>query len=224
VVVLVPYAWKIGGFPRIETRFVLPAAPFVLLMASAGFAVLLRARWLTVPAFAAVLAYNLVCGWWVGNIFRNDPRMEALELARKEVGARATVEVSRSIPRLQDLPGMDLNVIRMPNGIEMSANFSKIFAEDHQIQEAMERWQTKEGPEWFTPRARSERNPDWIFWSSIDLERVVQNEYEALSADGSGYTVVYEKSSPQFPWWTYPRYTEFIRNRVTVWKKAPAVL
>ena len=223
-VVLVPYAWKIGGFPRLETRFVLPAAPFVLLMASAGFAVLLRARWLTVPVFSAVLAYNLVCGWWVGNIFRNDPRMEALELARDEVAARATVEVSRSIPRLQDLPDMDLKVIRMPNGIEMSANFSKIFAEDEQIQEAMERWQTKEGPEWFTPQARSERNPDWIFWSSIDLERVVQNEYEALSKAGSGYTVVYDKSSPQFPWWTYPRYTEFIRNRVTIWKKAPAAL
>jgi hypothetical protein len=179
---------------------------------------------LTVPAFAAVIAYNLVCGWWVGNMFRSDPRMEALALAGREVGVHATVEVSRSIPRLQDLPGMDLRVIRIPNGIEMSANFSKIFAGDDEIQEAMDRWQTKEGPEWFTPRARRERNPDWIFWSSIDLERIVQNEYEALSKDGSGYAVVFDKSSPPFPWWTYPRYTEFIQNRVTIWKKSSAAL
>ena len=223
-VVFVPYVWKIGRFPRIETRFVLPAAPFVLLMASAGFGVLLRAKWLTVPVVSVVLAYNLACGWWVGTMFRDDPRMEALELARKEVGPRDTVEVSRSIPRIQELPGKDLKVFRMPNGIEMSANFSRIFAGDDEIQEAMERWQTKEGPEWFTPEARRKRDPDWIFWSSIDLERIVRNEYEALFKDGSGYRVIFDKTSPKFPWWTYPRYTEFIRNRVTVWKKAPAAL
>ena len=218
-VVLVPYAWKIGGFPRLETRFVLPAAPFVLLMASAGFAALLRARWLTGPVFAAVLAYNLACGWWVGNIFRNDPRMEALELARNEVGARETVEVSRSIPRLQDLPGMNLNVIRMPNGIEMSANFARMFAGDGQIQDAMKRWSTKEGPEWFSHEARAARNPDWIFWSTIDLEAVVRPQYEALFQKDSGYGVVFDRTSPAFPWWSYPRNTEFLRSRTTVWKK-----
>jgi len=221
-VVFIAYAWKIGSFPRLETRFVLPVAPFALLMAAAGFATLLRAKWLTVPVVAAVLCYNLVCGWWVGTMFREDPRMVALEIARTEVQARDTVEVSRSMPRIQDLPGKNLTVFRMPNGIEMSATFSKIFAGDEQMQGLMERWRTKEGPEWFTARARAERNPDWIFWSSNDLERIVQDEFEALFKDGSGYRVVYDNTSPKFPWWTYPRYTEFLRNRVTVWKKAPA--
>ena len=223
-VVFAIYAWKIGSFPRTETRFVLPTAPFALLLASAGFPILLRAKWLTVPVVVAVLCYNLVCGWWVGTIFRQDPRMVAIEIAREQVGAQDTVEVSRSMPRIQDLPGKNLKVIRMPNGIEMTANFSRIFAEDDQMKGLLGRWQTNEGPEWFSPTARGERNPDWIFWSSIDLERLIQGEYEALFKDGSGYRVVYDAPSPKFPWWTYPRYTEFIRNRVTVWKKAPAAL
>jgi len=223
-VVFTIYAWKIGSFPRIETRFVLPTAPFALLMASAGFAILLRAKWLTVPVVAAVLCYNLACGWWVGTMFRQDPRMVALEIARTQVRAQDTVEVSRSIPRIQDLPGKNLKVFKMPNCIEITASFSKIFAGDQQMQGMMGRWMTKERPEWFAPPARAERNPDWIFWSSIDLEHIVQNEYEALFKDGSGYQVVYDATSPKFPWWTYPRYTEFIRNRVTVWKKAPAAL
>ena len=218
--VFLPYAWKIGGFPRIETRFVLPAAPFVLLMASAGFSTLLRAKWLTVPVLAAVLAYNLACGWWVGTMFRADPRMEALELAKTEVGPQEIVEVSRSIPRIQDLPGKKLTVFRMPSGIELSANLSRIFADDEQFQGITDKWLTPEGPDWFTPEARKKRNPGWIFWSSIDLEAVVRNEYEALFKDGSNYQVIFDKTSPQFPWWTYPRYTEFIRNRVTIWKKS----
>ena len=223
-VVFIPYAWNFGSFPRIETRFVLPLAPFALLMASAGYAILLRAKWVTVPVVAAVLAYNLACGWWVGIMFRKDPRMEVLELAKTQVNAQDAVEVSRSIPQIQDLPGKNLKVIRIPNAIGISANFSKIFARDEQIQGSMSRWQTKEGPEWFTAGARRERNPDWIFWSSIDLEPANQNEYEALYKGGSGYQVIYDKTSPTFPWWTYPHRTEFLRNRVTVWKKASAQL
>jgi 4-amino-4-deoxy-L-arabinose transferase-like glycosyltransferase len=49
------YTYKIGAFPRIETRFVLPAAPFLLLMASAGFAIFLKARILSIPLLATIL-------------------------------------------------------------------------------------------------------------------------------------------------------------------------
>lgn len=220
-VVFLAYYWKIGGFPRIETRFVLPAAPFILIMAAAGFGLLLRAGWPAFTVAAAVIVYNLACGWWMGTMFRQDPRMLALGLAGPRVGSHDSVEVSRSLPRLQDLPGKELKVFRMPNGIEIYAIFSKLFAEDKQMQGLADRTQTKEGAEWFSPGERTKRTPDWIFWSSIDLEPANRSEYEALFKSGSGYDVVYDKTSPEFPWWAYPRYTEFIRNRTTVWKKAP---
>ncbi|MCX7713778.1 MAG: hypothetical protein N2035_09000 [Chthoniobacterales bacterium] len=34
--IFVLYTWKIGAFPRMETRFVLPNAPYFLLLAAAG--------------------------------------------------------------------------------------------------------------------------------------------------------------------------------------------
>lgn len=222
-VVFIVSAWKIGGFPRIATRFVLPAAPFALLMGAAGFGPLLRVRWATVPIAAAVLSYNVVCGWWVGTMFRQDPRMAALALAEARVGARDTIERSGSMPRIQDLPGRDLQVFGMPSGIEINSNFQKIFAGDGQMQEELERLKSKTGSEWFSPSARAARNPGWIFWSSIDVEQANRDEYEALFKEGSGYRVVFDATSPEFPWWSYPRYTEFVRNRVTVWEKASSV-
>lgn len=217
--VFVVYTWKIGGFPRVETRFVLPVAPFALIMGATGFGLLLRARMVVVPAFALVLAYNLVCGWWWGNLFREDPRMAALGFADKHLVSGDTVEISGSLPRVQDLPDRKLTIIRIPTGIERDANFSRMFADDEQMASSLKRWGTREGPEWFTKEARAARNPDWIFWSNIDLESIVKPQYEALFKPDSGYRVVFDGTSPDFPSWGYPRYTEFIRNRTTVWQK-----
>lgn len=218
-VVIAVYAWKIGEFPRIETRFVLPIAPFFILLAGIGFSVMLRLRVLTITAFAAVVVYNITCGWWVGQLFINDPRMQALGIADQQLPSCAKIEASDSVPRLKDLPGRKLEIVKIPTGIERDANFSKIFEGDEQMSHALERWGTREGPEWFRPEARAERNPDWIFWSTIDLEGVAMEQYDALFREGSGYRVVFDGRSPVQPWWTYPQQTEFIRNRMTVWQR-----
>lgn len=222
-VVFVAYTLKIGAFPRMETRFVLPVAPFALILASAGFPMLLHLRLLTIPLLALVLFYNLSSGWWIGELFRKDPRMDALAFAGKNVSSDDKVELSSSIPRLQDLPGRKLQLFKIPTGIERDRNFAEIFREDEQMQEAMARVSTKEGPEWFSPEARTIRNPDWIFWSTIDVEGVAKARYEDLFKKESGYTVVFDGKSPQTPWWVYPKYTEFLRNRTTVWEKSERI-
>jgi 4-amino-4-deoxy-L-arabinose transferase-like glycosyltransferase len=55
------YTYKIGHFRGVETRFVLPAAPFLLIMAAAGFIFLLKIRWVTIPLLAGIVAYNIAC-------------------------------------------------------------------------------------------------------------------------------------------------------------------
>lgn len=218
-VVVAVYMWQIGKFPRIEVRFVLPMAPFAILLSSSGFEQFLKIRPVALPVFAAIVLYNLACGWWIGELFRKDPRMAALDFAARELPATAKAEVSKSMARIQDLPDRKTEVIKIPNGIELSANFEKMFASDEQMAGALKRWSTKEGPEWFRPEARAARNPGWIFWSTIDLENAARDQYDALFDEKSGYRVVFDGSSPELPWWVYPRYTEFIRNRLTVWKK-----
>lgn len=216
------YTWKIGEFPRMTTRFVLPMAPFVLILAAAGLGILTRMKWLFLPVLAGVLAYNLVCGWWMGEMFRKDPRMELLAVVHDQITGETLVEVSKSIPSISVMPGRDIRTVKMPGAIERGQQFDKIFADDEKMQKLSMRWKSKDGPEWFTKEHRAKRNPGWIIWCSNDVEKLVSGEYRALFDPASGYQVVFDASSPARPWWVYPRQPDFIENRTTVWKKLPS--
>jgi hypothetical protein len=216
------YTWKIGEFPRMPTRFVLPMAPFFLILAAAGFGILLRAKWVFLPVLAAVVVFNLVCGWWVGELFREDPRMRMLDVVRERILGKAVVEVSKSTPSISLMPGRDIRTVKMPGAIERGALFDKMFAENPEMQKLSDKWKSKDGPEWFTKEARAKRGAGWIIWSSNDVEKIVSAEYRALFDPSSGFEVVYDGASPVRPGWAYPHQPDFIVNRATVWKKIPS--
>ena len=213
------YTWKIGAFPRMTTRFVLPTVPFLLIVAAAGFGILARVKWVFLPVLAAALAFNLVCGWWVGELFRGDPRMRMLDVVRGQITGSTIVEVSKSIPSIGLMPGRDIHTVKMPGAIERAAQFDKMFADNEEMQKLRNKWKSKDGPEWFTKEARAKRGPGWIIWSSNDVEKIVRPEYLALFDRASGYEVVFDAASPVRPKWAYPHQPDFIENRATVWKK-----
>lgn len=220
--VFIIYTWKIGEFPRMPTRFVLPMIPFLLILAAAGFGTMTRLKWIFVPVFAVVLAYNLICGWWMGEMFREDPRMKLLAVVHDQITGEALVEVSKSIPSISVMPGRDIRTVKMPGAIERGEQFDKIFADNEKMQKLSKRWKSKDGPEWFTKEQRTKRNPGWIIWCSNDVEKLVSREYQALFDPASGYQVIFDASSPVRPWWAYPKHPDFIENRTTVWKKLPS--
>lgn len=215
------YAWKIGAFPRMETRFVLPSAPFALLLGAAGFGTMMRARWITAPVVICTVLFNLACGWWVGELFRQDPRNSLLSYVREHVPNGSIVEVSSSIPRIADLPDSNFTIHRIPSGIDRLAKFSERFSTDEEVMEIVSKKKETADLEWFSPEARKNRHPDWIFWSTIDIEKSTRPFHEALLGENSGYRIVWDGASPKLPSWVYPQNTEFLRNRTTVWKKAP---
>ena len=216
------YTWKIGAFPRMSTRFVLPMVPFLLIVAAAGFGIMARVRWVFLPVLAGVLVYNLVCGWWVGELFRGDPRMKMLDVIRARITGEAVVEVSRSTPLISLMPDRDIRTVKMPAAIERAAQFDKMFASNEAMRKLSYKWKSKEGPEWFTKEARAKRAPGWIIWSSKDVEKIVRPEYLALFDPASSYEVVFDGTSPVRPEWAYPYRPDFIENRATVWKKISA--
>ena len=215
------YTWKIGEFPRMTTRFVLPTAPFLLILAAAGFGLLARLKWVFLPLLAATIVFNLVCGWWVGELFREDPRMRMLAVVRDRIVGEAVVEVSQSIPLISLMPGRDIRTVKMPGAIERAAQFDKMFAANEEMQKLRDKWKSKDGPEWFTREARAKRGPGWIIWSSNNVENIVKPEYLALFDPSSGYEVVFDGASPVRPGWAYPHQPDVIENRTTVWKKIP---
>ncbi len=71
------YALKMGSFPRVPMRFVLPAVPFLILMIGPACRLrALRSR-ASHAVLALILLYNSVNAFYVGKRFRDDPRMAA---------------------------------------------------------------------------------------------------------------------------------------------------
>ncbi len=217
------YTWKIGAFPRMTTRFVLPVAPLLLLLAAAGFASLSRHKKILFSLFASLVAYNLVCGFYVGRLFRLDPRMlllPAISSEAKTSDQKTTAEASKSLPAIDLQTSKKILVKKMPKGLKRAESFEKIFAENQTLMAMKDRWQTEFDTSWFSQEQRSLRNPDWIVWSSVDLEDAVKPHYEALFLPSSGYRVIFDAASPPLPDWVYPQHPDFLLNRTTFWKKS----
>ena len=183
---------------------------------------MMRARWLTVPAVAGVVAFNLACGWWMGELFRKDPRNELLAYAREHIPSGAVIEVSASVPRLADLPDREFVLHRIPSGIDRWENFSERFALDEDVMKVVNKRKEPLGLEWFSQEARNKRNPEWIFWSTIDIEKSTRRFHEAMVDGESGYRIAWDGTSPKLPLWVYPQNTEFLQNRATILTRKPS--
>jgi len=216
--VLALYTYKIGVFPRMETRFVLPAAPFALLIAAAGFVPLMRAKVIFIPIVALLVSYDLACGWWTGRLFSQDPRNYVPTFAKENLQNGGSVEWSKSLPKLEALP-KKITIYQIKTGLERSAMFDKMFADDPEMHAAVKKKEVQVTPDWFSVEKRKARNPDYVLWCTIDLEGIVMDHYQDLFNESSGYKVIYDEKSPQQPNWVYPKYTEFTRNRTTIWKR-----
>ncbi len=213
------YFWQIGGFPRVETRFVLPVAPFFLLLAAPGLAWAMRRPRAAVPVLAALVAYNLVCGWMVGGLFRNDPRMKALDWAAAHLSESGVMESSLSSPQWQEVAARGLRVVRIPWGLERREHFETVFAGEDETLRGIGRFETGASTDWFSSAQRAERGTRWIAWNSIDIDEVIRPFYTALFVPDSGYRIVFDAQSPKLPRWVYPQSADFLSNRMTVWEK-----
>lgn len=211
------YTWKIGAFPRVETRFVLPVAPFVLLLALPGLA-LVRLRGVVVAAVGIVCLYNFACLFEVGRLFREDPRQSLLAWAASGFAKGNSVESSGSVPQLRFLPGLELRETRMPAGTQRATMFAGLFAGDPAMLDRIRQQETTYSLGWFEPAARRARGTDWVVWSNIDLDATTKPFYGALLAGRDGTEIAWDAESPQLPRWAYPRRTEFLRNRTTVFR------
>lgn len=213
------YFWRIGDFPRIATRFVLPVTPFLLLIAACGFGVLMRWRYATAPVLVALIAYNLASGWWVGSLFREDPRMRLIPVIVEASHGSAKVEMSKSIPYLHKLAGEKIRRIEMPGAIERGQIFTQIFEDREDMEKFRGRWKAEAGPEWFSAAERAKRNPDFVVWCENEVEAPVRPYFEELLREESGYHIIFDAETPSRPWWAYPTRPEFVPNRTIVWQR-----
>jgi hypothetical protein len=228
------YILKIGTFPRTETRYVLPAIPFLILMIGPALQTFERRKWI-LALVVPVLIYNCLCSYLVGKRFNDDPRLKAQLWMVKNVPPGSVIESSGTCPHWSQLPNfdaheihlgrtdeaippardiIDLRLPHMPGRVEL---FSKVFPDWVQPLVAEKEGHPDQGL--FTAATLKKRNPDYIAVYSLDYDvrgETVSRYYGDLLTGKFPYAIVFDSEVQAVPSWIYPRTIDFLRGRITI--------
>jgi hypothetical protein len=239
--VFVLYFAKFGAFPRMETRFVLPAVPFLILMAGPFFQTLAAQSAWTYAFLFPILFYNSLCCLFVGKRFAEDPRMAAQFWIEKQLAPGSLIESSPSSPHWRKLPGLnaveldaakpnwskaeanDVIDLRMPRGGGLPELIAQIFENDPWIRQHAKEYEGQTGERLFTLDALEKRKPQVItVYSDYNaLNPLVRKYYSDLLAQKFSYDVVFDAASKEPPRWIYPRNIHCLGDRITILARRP---
>jgi len=232
--VFLVYILKIGAFPRAETRYVLPAIPFLILMIGPALQMLERQKW-TLALLLPVLIYNCLCSYLVGKRFNDDPRLKAQLWVVKNIPTGSVVESSGTSPhwsKLPDFDGHEINLGRlddpipsaqditdlrlphMPGRVEL---FGKVFPQ--WVQPLVAEKEGHPDQALFTAAALGKRNPNYIAVYSLDHKvpgETVRQYYDDLLAGKFPYAIAFDGQTPRSLAWIYPRTIDSLRGRITI--------
>src|SRR5438034_3794145 len=228
------YILKIGTFPRTETRYVLPAIPFLILMIGPALQTFERRKWI-LALLLPILIYNCLCSYLVGKRFNDDPRLKAQLWMMENVPRGSVIESSGTSPRWSKLPNFDAHEIdlarpdqsiapakditdlRLPHVPGRLELFRKVFPEWVQPLIAENEKNRDQGV--FTAAALEKRNPDYISIYSLDYKvpsEAVRRYYGDLLVGKLPYAIAFDGETPPAPVWIYPRTIDFLRGRITI--------
>ena len=233
-VVFLLYILKIGAFPRTETRYVLPAIPFLILMIGPALQTFERRKWI-LALLLPILIYNCLCSYLVGKRFNDDPRLKVQLWMMENVPRGSVIESSGTSPRWSKLPNFDAHEIdlarpdqsiapakditdlRLPHVPGRLELFRKVFPEWVQPLIAENEKNRDQGV--FTAAALEKRNPDYISIYSVDYHvpsETVRRYYGDLLAEKFPYAATFDAATPREPAWIYPRTIDHLRGRITI--------
>ena len=218
--VFVLYYLKFGSFSRIETRFVLPVMPFLVLMMGPFLELCTRRSVWIYVTLIPVLFYNCICSYYVGIRFADDPRMAAQTWVRTHLPQGASIESTQSCSNWNRIPGVRLDARHAPNSNERAAIFAKAFTNNPWIMKSLEATEGHVNPDDFTPAALQARNPEYLALDSIVYSGLtagpVKSYFLDILAGRYPYRIVFDLHNPPVPGWIYPRQLDFVENRITI--------
>jgi hypothetical protein len=233
------YFAQIGAFARMETRFVLPAVPFLVLMCGPAFQTAGRAR---IPAFVflvPLVIYNSICSLSIGYRLNRDGRLGAQTwiAQRASESGKLVIESSGTSPRwikLREVHGSEIDLahperhrplignvrdLRMPEVNRRVELFGKLFGQNSWVQQYARGAEGDANEKLFTLEALRKRNPDVITVHSTDYNvpsATVRKYYADLFHHQTGYAIVYSEATTEPPAWIYPRKIDFLEGRMTI--------
>ena len=236
------YFMKFGSFPRMETRFVLPAVPLSILMAGPFFnAIATKQKW-AYSVLVPLLLYNCLCCFYVGKRFTQDPRTSAQFWIERHCARGLIVESSAGSPHWHKLPKfnavesdaeepnwnkaqrVDVIDLRMPHASGRPELFARIFQDDPWIRQHAPDYEDEANERLFTFAELSKRKPDLITVYSADYQvpsAAVRNYYSDLLQGKFPYDIVFDGQTRRPPRWVYPRNIDFLDGRIAILARRP---
>ena len=229
--VLLLYYAKFAPFPRLETRFVLPIAPYLLVLATPALQYALdRFRPAAVTLVALSLTYNVACSVEVGDRFRSDARVRGADWLPSGIPSRAHVEVDVYSSGFG--PQYGCCEVSMPFVTGRERLFLTLFPGNRFINGSSADQAAAEAQlQWYTKDALRARQPDFIVTNSNYFGRFLEpglrrelypsmKEYfDELLGGRLGYEIAYDVSTPAAADWIYPREIDFLQNRLVVLRR-----
>jgi hypothetical protein len=228
--VCVVYYCKFGSFPRLENRFVLPVLPFFFILTGHFWNVLKPKKSILVVLLSITLGYNLVCSFYVGKRFVEDPRMRAQEWARKHIQAGSSIESSSYVPNWNKLPGLHFDIRRMPMISGRRKQFEKRFSGNDKFNMVLKEIEKDDNEAWYSFDQLMNRKPEYIAIDSLYYRRFLATEigdfypcirkfFRELLAEKYPYKIVFDKRSKKYTKWIYPRRIDALFNRITIFQR-----
>ena len=236
------YYLKIGNFARLPTRFVLPAVPFVILLAGPFLGAMQSQRRWIYALLAPIIFYNAVCSLLVGQRFAGDPRLAAQTWMLDHVSRGNKIESSQCSPhwsKLSELHLLELNAtdpnlkkvrpgrgvdLRMPSVNGRAQLFGRIFKGNRWV-EAGRRKEGEPDEQMFTRAALLMRNPDFVTVYAPDTtmrSEIARDYYAQLLANRLPYVVRFDGDLPPVSRLVYPKNIDFLDGRIAILERLPA--
>lgn len=235
------YFAKMGAFPRVPMRFVLPVIPFLLLLIAPALQAAARRPRLVSLLIAPVIIYNCACSFVVGTRFNQDPRTGAQWWMLQHLGRDRTIESSGGSPHWAKLPELnaaetkadrpvwekrknrDALDVRMPRFNRRAELFQTIFAGDERVIPHLAEHEKSADERPFSEIELQQRNPDVITLHSFDYDSASETArayYDLLLQGKLSYRVAFDVSTPAPPKWAYPSDIDFLSGRMTILERA----
>jgi hypothetical protein len=234
--VLLLYYFKFGSFPRLETRFVLPLVPFFLILSAVLWNQIKQNKIIVSALALTIIGYNIVCDFYVGSRFLDDPRTHVVSWAKENIPENSSIEADQYTPSLAGASGKNLKETTTPNVSGREKIFAQIFNNDPFIVGSEEdRKREEQQIAFYSLKELMKRKPDFVAFNSLyynrftepglkqDLYPTMNNYFQQLLAEKYPYKIVFDEESKHAPRWVYPREIDFLYNRVTIFARKDIV-
>jgi hypothetical protein len=224
--------YKIGSFQNMQTRYVMPCVPFLLIMSGLLWNKIKNKRAILLIVLTSIVSYNIICSYYVGRRFTGDPRMKAQEWVKENIAEGSSIESTMHSPYWDKLPGVQLNDIRMPFVSGRGSILFPVLRDNRWAREQIIEWKNKEmvNKNWFSRKQLKMRNPDYIGINSLYYNRFVEGQagdfypsikifFEELLDEKYSYKRVFDQESRKYPSWIYPKKIEYTQNRMIIFKR-----